>query len=282
VVHARVRASLLRYAPADVIIGAGGFAGQSPIAVDHPISRADPLRVVLIGDSMIGLSGPGIVAALEATGEVRAFNYGYPGWGTTQDRFWRGYVRNAVHGTHADLVMMTTGWDGRLAFEHPAAYRQRLAELVAVARGAGAGGVVFLQYPKTHPVYDLTPQSLAGTAAQVAAWNAAAAAMPALVPGHAMYFPVAAGVELNGAFSPWIPPPREPHAPRYTWDRVRRVDGVHLCAPGIELYAAPIAADTSAVWHLPAPAAGWWVNGWQRAPKIVDGIQYCPADHPPG
>ena len=282
VVHARVRASLLRYAPADVIIGAGGFTGQAPIKVGHSISRADPLRVVLIGDSMMGLSGPGIVAALEATGEVKAFNFGFPGWGTTQDRYWRGYVRHAVKATKADIAMVTTGWDGRFAREHPAAYRARLAELVAVARSEGAAGVVFLQYPKTRPVYDLTPQSLAATAAQVAAWNADAAAMPGLVPGHAMYFPVAAGVELHGEFSAWIPPPREPGAPRYTWDRVRRLDGVHLCAPGIELYAAPIAADASSVWHLPEPRARWWVNGWQRAPKIVDGIQYCPADHPPG
>src|SRR5260221_10339928 len=116
----------------------------------------------------------------------------------------------------------------------------------------------------------------------VAAWNAVAASMPARLPGQAMYFPVAAGVELRGAYSPWIPPPRDPRAPRSTWDRVRRLDGVHFCPPGIELYAAPIAADVSSVWHLPDPAPGWWVSGWQRSHFIVDGAQFCPADHPPG
>ena len=282
VIHARVRASLLRYAPAAVVVGAGGLGGQAPIRVTHAISRADPLRVVLVGDSMVGLSGPGMVAALEATGEVRAFNYGFPGWGTSQDPYWRGYVRHAVTATRADVVMLTTGWDGSIALQHPAAYRQRLAELIGVARAAGAAGVVFLQYPKTHPYYDITPASLATTAAQVAAWNADAAAMPGLDPGHAMFFPIAAGVELHGQFSAWIPPPRDPSAPRYTWDRVRRVDGVHLCAPGIALYAAPIAADAAQVWHVPEPRPGWWVNGWQRAPKIVAGEQFCPADHPPG
>jgi len=105
--------------------------------------------------------------------------------------------------------------------------------------------------------------------------------MPALLPGETMYFPIAPSVELDGRFSPWVPPPRDPGAPRTTWDRVRRVDGVHLCPPGIELYAAAITADAQATFGLPPPRPGWWVDGWHRAPVIAQGAQFCPGDHPP-
>ena len=269
VVHSRVRRTLIRYAPASVIVGAGGLEGQQPISIGRVIDAAHPLHVVLIGDSMMQLAAPGIKAALEASGDVTAANFGFPGWGTSTIARWRGYVTHAVEVTHADVVMLTTGWDGRVAHDHPAAYRATLTELVRVARAAGAKGVVFLEYPRTHPAFNVTPSSQAATDAAVTAWNAAAAAMPALAPGHAMYFPVAPGVELHGRYSAWIPPPREPNAPRATWDRVRRLDGVHLCAPGITLYAAPIAADASAVWHVPAPPGRWWVNGWQRDPLVA-------------
>jgi hypothetical protein len=245
------------------------------------VSPSDPLRVVLIGDSMVGLAGPGVVAALEATGEVTASNFGFPGWGTSTITQWRGYVRHAVTATHADLVLLSTGWDGK-ASRDAAAYQATMRELVSVARSAGASGVVFVQYPKTHPIYDVTPQLLATNAANVAAWNADVAAVPGQLPGEAMYFPVGPSVELDGRYSPWVPPPRDPGAPASTWDRVRRLDGVHLCPPGIELYAAAIAADAEATWRLPPPADGWWVNGWQRNPKIEQGAQFCPADHPPG
>ena len=280
VIKSHVRATLIRYAPVEPIRGAGGLVGE-PIRVDRAISASDPLRIVLLGDSMTYVAGPGVVAALDATGEAEAFNGGDPGFGVSIDPSWRGYVRYWLHKTHADVVFYTTDWDGTAAMD-VTAYHRAMLELIDVARSAGASGVVFLQYPKTHPLDAVTPAAQAGAAADIAAWNAAVAGVPALAPGRAMYFPVAPSVELNGQFSYWVSPPRDPSAPASTWDRVRRVDGVHLCPPGIVLYAAAIAADTSQAFRLPAPAAGWWVNGWQRDPIIVSGDQYCPADHPPG
>jgi peptidoglycan/LPS O-acetylase OafA/YrhL len=279
VVHSYVRATLLRYAPASVIPGAGGLGGQLPIAIDHRISRASPLRIVLLGDSQFYISGGGIDAALDATGEVVATNDGFPGFGTYMDPTWRSYVRNGVTSTHADVVLFQTGFDGAQA-EHPAAYEQRLREIVEVARSAGAQGVVFIQYPLTHPIEALTAASLATAIRHTVAWNAVVAQMPSLEPGLVMYFPVAASVELDGQFSTWLPPPRDPRAPESTWDRVRRVDGTHLCPAGTELYASAIAADAVTTWHLAAPRSGWWVDGWQRAKRVTSGDNFCPSDHP--
>jgi hypothetical protein len=278
VIRSSVRATLLRYAPTTPIRGSGGVVG-SAIGIDHPISSTDPLRVLLLGDSMLAVAQPGVVAALDATGEVVATGEGYPGFGTATDPPWRAFVRHWVSVTHADVVYFTTDWDGAAAL-HEAAYRATMLGLIGVARSAGAAGVVFLQYPKTKPSEAVLPGAQAAAAADIAAWNAAVAGVPALAPSRAQYFPIAPSVELDGAFSPWVPPPREPAAPRPTWDRIRRVDGVHLCPPGISLYAAAIAADTSSSFTLPAPQGRWWVNGWQRSAIVVQGDEFCPADHP--
>jgi peptidoglycan/LPS O-acetylase OafA/YrhL len=281
VIKSYVRATLLRYAPAEPVRGAGGLQGQVPIHLDHAITPTAPLRVVLLGDSMLDVAGPGVVAALDATGQARAFDHGFPGFGTSNDAAWRGYVRHWVAATHADLVLFTTDWDGNAAMD-VARYRHTMRELIDVARSAGAAGVVFLQYPKTHPIDATTPAAQSAAAAQILAWNDAVAGMPSLAPGRAMYFQIAPSVELDGRYASWVSPPRDPSAPSSTWDRVRRVDGVHLCPPGISLYAAAIAADAASAFHLPDPAAGWWVNGWQRDPIVASGDQFCPADHPPG
>jgi peptidoglycan/LPS O-acetylase OafA/YrhL len=278
VIKSYVRATLVRYAPAEPVRGAGGVEGLA-IHADHPVTIVDPLRVLLLGDSMLFVSGPGVVAGLDATGEVDATNHSLPGFGVSNDPSWRGFVRHWVRATHADVVYYTTDWDGAAA-RNVAAYHHTLLELIHVAESAGAAGVVFLQYPKTQPSEAILPGERAGAAADIAAWNAAVAGMPALAPGSAQYFPIAPSVELDGAFSPWVSPPRNPTAPRDTWDRIRRVDGVHLCPAGISLYAAAIAADTATSFMLPEPKGRWWVNGWQRAPVIQSGDQFCPADHP--
>ena len=51
---------------------------------------------MLVGDSQFEVSGPGIIAALEATGEAVATNKGYGGWGTSTVPNWRIGVREAV------------------------------------------------------------------------------------------------------------------------------------------------------------------------------------------
>ncbi len=279
VIRSHERAALLRYAPTTPATGSGGVVGT--VRGLGPVTAQHPLRVVLIGDSMLYIAGPGVDAALDATGEVRSYNRAFPGWGITKDPSWRGYVRHQVASTHADVALVTTGWDDAAATEHPAAYEQTLRQLVAVAESAGAKAVVFLQYPLTSPLDDEGVASkVASTQRGEVAWNAAVAAMPALEPGRVLYFPIAASVELDGRYSPWIPPPRDPTSPIGTWDRVRRVDGVHLCAPGISLYAAAIGADVSTSFHVPAPAPGWWVDGWQHNEIVASGQEFCPADHP--
>ena len=181
-----------------------------------PIDAAHPLRVVLVGDSMFGLSGPGVVAALEATGEVAATNFGFPGWATSTIPYWRGYVRHAVASTHADVVMLHDELGRQDRRRAPGGLPSRVLEqLVSVARSAGAVGRRVPAVPEDPPAPRRRRRTAlsAATARQVAAWNAAVAVDARAAAGPARCTSRSRpGVELNGRFSPWIPPPRDPNA----------------------------------------------------------------------
>jgi peptidoglycan/LPS O-acetylase OafA/YrhL len=175
VIKSYVRATLLRYAPSAVIAGSGGVVG-GPIDLGGTVSRSSPLHVALVGDSMLAVADPGVVAALDATGEVTAFNDGFPGWGTSVDPHWRGYVAHAVRASKAQLVLVTTGWDGKEALT-PASYERTVEDLVRVALDAGAKGVVFLQYPLTGPGVEC-PTSCVRTSRSPEASSCTAASAP--------------------------------------------------------------------------------------------------------
>ena len=91
-----------------------------------------------------------------------------------------------------------------------------------------------------------------------------------------MYLPIAASIELTGRSAPGSRRRASRHTARTTWDRVRRVDGVHLCPPGIGVYAAAIAADVQSLWGVPAPAPGWWWTGGSTPPRSPRGPSTAP------
>jgi len=98
-----------------------------------------------------------------------------------------------------------------------------------------------------------------------------------------VYFPAQRAITFDGSnVAQWIPPPRHPHSPRSTWARVRALDGVHLCDPGTELYAAAIAADVATLAHRPVSPRRWWLDGWQNVKTLYwqRVNSYCPTDHP--
>jgi hypothetical protein len=73
-------------------------------------------------------------------------------------------------------------------------------------------------------------------------------------------------------------------APAGSWVRIRTLDGVHLCPPGITRYTAPILEDMTQLFDLPAPRVKWWTS----YPIAVEAFNYqdasqgmiCPDDHP--
>jgi hypothetical protein len=273
-------------------MGAGGLGGQSPIrlAAGRSPSAADPLRVLLVGDSVMYTEAPAVAASLGSTGKVTVTDGSFPGWGLTTDPGWPADVTGVIDRTRPELVVAMWSWDDDMALAHPAQYRSLLGRFTdtVLANGNGVAGLVFLQFPKLGPVVTFTdPAQDAATTAHrtkgVQAWNRLVAGLPGAFPGKVMYLPVGAAVETDGHYASWLPPEGRPDAPAARWLRVRMVDDVHFCPAGAARYAAAVQADLASVLKL-GPVTDTWADGtWRGADRFAHkpGLSVpCPDDHP--
>ena len=288
-----VRTAPLPAVPATSVPGAGGLAGQQPITLSSPPSPADPLRVMVLGDSVMHDASFGITSALESTGEAAVATRTIDGFGLTTATNWRTSLPSLIKQTDAQLIIASWSWDQHgpttpNALHQPAQYSRLLRDAVEtmLSPGNGVEGVIFTEFPQSGNIPAPTP---AGQAAYnkerrdgVVAWNDIAASMTKDYPGRVMYFPLADSIHLNGEFSPWLPPEGHPRAPSSQWIRVRRLDKVHLCPEGSARYAAALLADMTQVFHLAPASADWSQGSWTSDPNFNDPPGSCPDDHPPG
>ena len=273
--------------------GAGGFGGQVPIHLAVTPSPADPLRVMVLGDSVMQDASLGITAALGATGESTVASRTIPGFGLVNASNWRTSLPNLIAQAKPQLIVASWSWDQYgptmpNALHQPAAYTALLKSAVGtmLSPGNGVEGVIFTEFPQSGPLtaQNGDPQSAynAERRAGVVAWNDIAKGMAAAFPGRVMYFPLADSVLLHGNYSAWLPPEGDPRAPKSAWIRVRKLDKVHLCAEGSARYGAALLADMTQAFGL-APANGDWSQGsWTTGPDFNDPPGDCPDDHPPG
>ena len=278
---------------ASVVPGAGGLVGQVPIHLAVAPSPADPLRVMVLGDSVMHDASYGITAALGATGEATVATRTIDGFGLTTATNWHTSLPNLIAQTHAQLIVASWSWDQYgpttpNALHEPAAYTALLRSAVAtmLTPGNGVEGVIFTEFPQSGEIpaanpADQAPYNRARTAG-VIAWNNIAKSMAADFPGQVMYFPLADSILLNGRYAAWLPPEGDPHAPPSDWIRVRKLDKVHLCPEGSARYAAALLTDMTQVFGL-TPATGDWSQGsWTSDPNFNNPPGACPNDHPSG
>ncbi len=276
-----------------LVAGSGGYAGQVPIALSPAPSASQPLRVMILGDSVMHDASYGITAALSATGEATVFTRTIDGFGLTTATNWPTSLPNLIHQTGAQLVVASWSWDQDgpttpNALHQPAQYTALLRRAVAtmLAPGNGVEGVIFTQFPPSGQIPAANPADQVAydkaRAAGVRAWNAIAAKMPSLFPGRVMYLPLANSILLHGRFSSWLPPAGQPKAPAADWIRVRKIDNVHLCPEGSARYADALLVDMTKIFGL-APAPPSWTQGsWTTDPNFNNPPGACPDDHPPG
>ena len=283
----------LTSAPGQTVPGSGGYAGQQPIRLSAPPTPADTLRVLVLGDSVMGDASFGITAALQSTGEVAVATRTIDGFGLEAAANWRTSIPNLIAQSRAQLVVATWSWDQRgpttpNALYQPVQYTRLLESAVAtmLAPGNGVEGVIFTQFPQSGLVQSGSPSARAADAQQrwrgVEAWNEIAERMTQLFPGRVMYFPVASSLMLHGKFSAWLPPESDPGAPASEWIRVRKLDNVHLCPEGSARYADALLFDMTAVFGLAPATADWSQGPWTTDPDFNDPPGACPDDHPPG
>ena len=273
--------------------GSGGYHGQLPIHLTTTPSPADPLRVMVLGDSVMHDASYGITAALQATGEATVATRTIDGFGLTVATNWPTSIPNLIRTTRAQLIVASWSWDQHgpttpNALHQPAQYTRLLRQAVAtmLTPGNGVDGVIFTEFPQSGPIPESNPANQAADDKErrdgVVAWNAIAAKMPSYFPGRVMYLPLASSVLLRGHYSAWLPPEGEPGAPSQDWIRVRKIDRVHLCPEGSARYGDALLTDMTAVFGL-TPAAGDWSQGsWTSDPDFNDPPGACPDDHPPG
>jgi peptidoglycan/LPS O-acetylase OafA/YrhL len=273
--------------------GAGGLAGQAPIHLAAAPSASAPLRVMLLGDSVMHDASYGITAALGATGEATVATKTIDGFGLTTATNWPTSIPSLIRQTRAQIVVASWSWDQYgpttpNALHQPAAYARLLRRAVAtmLTPGNGVEGVIFTQFPQSGAIPAANPadQGVYNKArtAGVAAWNTIAEGMTKDFPGRVMYFPLADSVLLDGRYSAWLPPEGDPHAPSAQWIRVRKLDKVHLCPEGSARYANALLADMTQVFALTPAAADWSQGSWTSDPDFNDPPGACPDDHPPG
>jgi len=273
-------------ATARVVVRAPAPATRTP-AIELPVGRvvspAAPLRVWLIGDSVMSDSSPGIIAALDATGDVDVvLNSSFGGWGLSTDPGWAPYRAQVISEYHPELIIGTWSWDDPLAQGAPGPY---LAELRGELRsmltpGNGVDGVVLLQFPQVGP----SPYYLDPAAAELAwaaqndrqlAWNALAQAATASFPGHALYLRTDQLFAPGDRYFTWF------RTPGGGWLRARKIDDTHVCPYGAAEFGALVVRDLTLVFELAPLRSGWELGSWVHDPRYSDPPGSCPADQPP-
>jgi peptidoglycan/LPS O-acetylase OafA/YrhL len=274
------------------VAGSGGYQSETPIALGTTVSPADPLRVVVLGDSVMHDAYFGINAALGSTGEVDVMPNTIDGFGLTTSTDWPTSLPTIIRNEHPQLIIATWSWDQDgptkpNALRQPAAYTALLQRAIKVmlTPGNGVKGIIFTQFPVVGNILatDLSQQKAYNKARAegTTAWNDIAAKMATDFPGRVMYLPLGSSLLLNGQFSSWLPPQGQPSAPLSEWTRIRKLDNVHLCPEGAARYADALLTDLTAVFHL-SPASNDWANGtWTSDPDFNDPAGACPDDHPP-
>lgn len=265
--------------------GAGGLVG-GPIHLASKPTRYHPLRVVLIGDSVMRGEAPAIAAAFGSTKVVATVNDGFDGWGFTTDTGWRTGVPAAITGAKAAVVIAMWSYDDSFLAAHPVLYHRWMVEFVhLVLAQHGVAGLVFEQFPQLGPVYAATVAEAKADARRrneaVDEWNHLVRSMVHLDPSRIVYAPLAPSVERGGRFVSFLPPGDDWRLPLSKWLRVRSKDAVHLCQAGAARYANALLYDFTDLFGLPAASATWQSGAWNddvNAYGTAD--QGCPHDHP--
>ncbi|HMC42236.1 MAG TPA: acyltransferase family protein, partial [Acidimicrobiales bacterium] len=170
----------------------------------------DPLRVLIVGDSVMYDAAPGIVAALQATGVVHVDSQPVLGFGLTRSYPWRSAWPRLVAEKRAELVLaLFGGWDGpTAATDGWGKYASLVDEALSALRSQGAA-VVLLEYPRTRPP-DIPGRPAVDQAANDAARDlvdSVLAAASAGDPAGVGFLPTAPVLELGGSYSAFLPGP---------------------------------------------------------------------------
>jgi hypothetical protein len=250
-----------------------------------PPSTSAPLRIWVLGDSVMHDGSPALAAALAATGAASVVaDSSFGGWGLTRIAGWPADSRQIIDAFHPQVVIGTWSWDDTMAGTDPVAYLALLREALEVwlSPGDGVELVVLVQFPQIGPnPFTFQPgqrrRLWSALTLEQRAWDHDAMAVVSDFPSHALYLSTDQLFAPGGRFLTWAP------LPGGHFVRMRQVDNIHLCPFGAAAFATLLVDDLEPVLALPAPTSGWQFGSWTQDPRYSIGVAgpgACPADQP--
>jgi hypothetical protein len=232
----------------------------------------DPLRVLIVGDSVMYDATPGIAAALTATGVVTVTPATVFGLGLSTPRSvydWAAHWAQWVSTDHPDLVI--GGWDVAAAHSHGQDWYRALVDRADAVLGSGGAAVAFLEYPQNRPPTipgQPTPDEQAREAGRQVV-NRVFAAEADDHPQTVGFIPTASVLENHGTYAAYLP------AADGGLVRVRKRDNVHFCPAGSERLGADIVSALQAPMALPKPDPSWRLGPWRADPRYDRPVGTC-------
>lgn len=239
------------------------------------LSATEPLRVTLLGDSILYDAEPAIVANLWSTGVVAiadrtspGFNFGHGlGFNANDDFNWRVVIRNAVAETRPEVIIAWFGIidsDGIASGkETPEAFATSLREALGVMTANDTKVVLYGVVPSV---------SAAGKPTAAAMGRGTDAVMQSIATEFAGTVQF---VDTTYLLSPT-------GAAVYVMDgqRVRKLDLIHICPDGAVRIAESIHSVLAMSWPLPPSAPGWTTGAWRTNSRYDDPPGACFLIHP--
>ncbi|MFN8626317.1 MAG: acyltransferase family protein [Candidatus Binatia bacterium] len=223
---------------------------------------AEPLRVLIVGDSVSYDAEPGVLAIFQACGAATATAVNVLGFGLALDRYdWRHEWARLVAERHPELVVgFFGGWDELfIAKEGSDAYAPLLDEAIGLLTAGGAK-LLLVGMPITVnragvPYPRVVPNAFRAAAARHAPTVAFLDLDPVISPGGRFI------AHLDGPVGP---------------ERIRKMDGTHLCPSGSARIGRAIFNAVAASWALPEPPAEWRAGDWALNPRFNNPPGACP------
>ncbi len=225
-------------------------------------TAADPLRVLLVGDSYMYDAAPGIAAALTASGVVAPSEAARVGFALTADG-WEQTLSALVAEHRPELVVAMWARFDALWLESNAAaeYDRRLDEAMDILTADGAV-VAFI---------GLAPSLTAGIDREPLdrEINRRFEALPSRHPDQVVYLDPDPIVAPDGAPDRWLDTPEGRLL-------VRKVDVSHYCGDGAARFGLALGELAQAVAGItPAEPADWWAGDWRAEARYDEPAGAC-------
>jgi peptidoglycan/LPS O-acetylase OafA/YrhL len=257
--HGRLRAEERPSTPVGVdAVQAPRFGG-----LVRQASAGDPLRVLMVGDSLSWDAEPAVLAALSATGAARPLARNELGFGLTRGSNWRASWPTLMSEQRIELLVVFVGaWDELyIADAGIEAYERVVEELIGLTT-AGESKVLLVGLPMV--VLRGSGGAASPRKTRVVFQNAAAR--------HASrveFLDLDPYLSPRGRFTFYVDGPNGR-------ERIRKLDGAHFCPAGSALIARAVLDAIGASWGLPAPDAAWRAGDWALDPRFHNPPGICP------